>query len=123
MATTCVGCGGGIPRERRRDSKFCTSNCRAGFRKAYFADGSRDYPPGAVLYAVRVGDRVYVGATRALRTRLRAFKAGCPDAEFMGAIPGDRCTALKRFQERFAAGHIRGSWYSASPELAAFFTR
>jgi hypothetical protein len=53
---------------------------------------------------------------------VRAFKAGCPDAEFVGAIPGDR-RALGQFQERRATERISGSWYILTPELLTIFKR
>ena len=119
--TNCVGCGGEIPRARRRDSKFCNDRCRAAFRTAYFAEGSREFPPGAHIYGLQVGRRIYVGFSAALRTRIRAFRAGCPEeANFLGARPGDR-TLLDEFRQRFATARVTGSWYNAAPELVQWF--
>jgi hypothetical protein len=117
----CVGCGGEIPRARRRDSKFCSDSCRTKFRKAYFASEAGEYPPGAHVYGMRVGRRVYVGFSAALRTRIRAFRAGCPeDATFIGARPGDK-KLLEDFRARFAAARVNGAWYDAAPELTQWF--
>jgi hypothetical protein len=123
MTRTCIGCGGAIPRERKRTSRFCEDSCRARHRRAFFEKDGHAFPPGAHVYAIRSGRHVFVGCTHALRTRVRVALAGMPpDSEFIGAVPGD-ADALDVFRQRFSDHAVSGAWLLTAPEILAFFGR
>ncbi len=71
-----------------------------------------------VVYYVRFGDRVKIGTTADLVTRLQ----GIPHDEVLAVEPGGVELERGRHNE-FAEHHIRGEWFHAHPHLLAHAMR
>lgn len=71
----------------------------------------RKYEP-KVVYYLGFGDRVKIGSTADLPTRLGHI----PHDEVLAVEPGDVALERQRHNE-FAKLHIRGEWYEAQPVL------
>jgi hypothetical protein len=77
---------------------------------------------GSSVYFARSGDRIKIGWSRQVATRLAQLQTGnAAPIELLGVVPGGR-SAERELHSRFAADRVSGEWFEASPELLAHIT-
>lgn len=72
---------------------------------------------GACVYFAQADDRVKIGWSKQVASRIAQLQTGCPSPlKLLGVIPGAR--GLERqLHERFAGLRLTGEWFRAAPEL------
>lgn len=74
---------------------------------------------GTSVYFARVGDRIKIGWSRKVGTRLAQLQTGnAAPVELLATQPGGR-TVERRLHEMFAAARVSGEWFAATPDLLA----
>lgn len=72
------------------------------------------------VYFVRSGDRVKIGFTRSIRSRIRSLQTSNAERlEILLVVPGAEGTE-KFFHERFADNRVGGEWFTLIGTLADF---
>lgn len=75
---------------------------------------------GSSVYFASAGNRVKIGWSKQVGTRLAQLQTGNPDPiKLLGTVPGGRAKERK-IQDRFAHARVHGEWFEATPELLAF---
>lgn len=93
--------------------KFLAPAVEAMDRSVAKRDGSR-------VYFARAGDRIKVGWSKNVATRIAQLQTGNPDPiQLLATTPGGR-SLEREVHSRFADARVTGEWFSATPELLAY---
>lgn len=71
--------------------------------------------PRGTIYIVQFGDRIKIGYTTDMRTRMTAI----PHDRVLATLPGTMSTE-KALHHQFRHLHIKGEWFRAEGDLLAF---
>lgn len=90
-------------------------------RKAAEAlDTSMAKASGSCVYFARAGDRIKIGWSRQVASRLAHLQTGnATPIELLGVLPGAR-SKERELHDRFADARVAGEWFEATPELLDF---
>lgn len=74
----------------------------------------------SLVYFLLSGNRVKIGTTTDVTSRLSYYKPGLPDdTEVLGILDGGREKELE-IHTRFAASRVRGEWFEATPDILSW---
>lgn len=72
------------------------------------------------VYFLLSGDRVKIGTTTDVPSRLSYYKTGLPDeTEVLGVLDGGREKEME-IHAQFAAWRVRGEWFEATPDILSW---
>jgi hypothetical protein len=83
-------------------------------------DTREDYPitKAGFIYAVRCGDKIKIGQTKNLESRMKQYKKGYHNFELLVTSETDDCLIDEQIMLEFLGGEaLKNEWLDYSPEL------
>lgn len=75
---------------------------------------------GSRVYFAQAGDRIKIGWSRNVATRIATLQTANADPlHLLATVPGAR-SLERQLHERFAAARLSGEWFEATPDLLAY---
>jgi len=79
-------------------------------------------PGSSLVYFCSAVDRIKVGTSTNLESRLAALRTSIPDIELLGTVQGTR-TLEKRLHRKFLEYHIKGEWFTDCNEIRTWISK